>query len=463
MAADSVFRRLTASLLGVALTTGSALAGADDADAVLLPTVTRGAPGEPLRKPGPVDGRDEMRWARELDTILAGAAQDLGLTLDVSERHDAEGKALAEPALVELAANRWIFSPRVEVDDDEVEIRIVAVAPGSKVALSRTESVGADDVEVTALRMMRDVVLAGRHEAPVEVVASAPPPDQPSALVYHARSQGRAVLALNSAALGGYIGFSVQRASGSDDPRLLYPLIALGTGIGLGSSMIIADEWDVGLGDAWFLSAGAWWPTAAGLLLADGYDADDSDAPVYGVAGAAAGLTLSTFALTFKGMSEGGAVLAHSGGAFGLILGGLTELAVEGNADFTPSRGMGFGAGAGVVAAGFVATQVKVSPSRVLLIDLGATLGGMTGAAAASPLVIDDEEDETKVRIWLASTAAGTIAGATIGFFATTPSRSATGKPPGRWALPYGGVIGESIDADGRRALAYGAGVRGAW
>ncbi len=131
------------------------------------------------------------------------------------------------------------------------------------------------------------------------------------------------MLALNAAVLGGYVGLSLQRASGSSDARLTYPLMALGTGIGLGGSMIVADEWDVGLGDAWYLSAGAVWPTAAGLLLADGYDVSPaSDRYVYGLVGASAGITLGTVPLSFKGMGEGGATLTHSGGAFGMLLGG---------------------------------------------------------------------------------------------------------------------------------------------
>jgi len=44
-------------------------------------------------------------------------------------------------------------------------------------------------------------------------------------------------------------------------------------------------------------------------------------------------------------MSEGGAVLAHSGGAAGTLLGGLTEMAYRGSTDLTPERGMGYGAG----------------------------------------------------------------------------------------------------------------------
>ena len=73
------------------------------------------------------------------------------------------------------------------------------------------------------------------------------------------RSPGRAVLAVNGAVFGAFVAYSIQRASGNDDPRVLYPLLALGTGIGIGSTLLASEEWDVSTGDAWVLSAGAWW------------------------------------------------------------------------------------------------------------------------------------------------------------------------------------------------------------
>ena len=84
---------------------------------------------------------------------------------------------------------------------------------------------------------------------------------------------GRPVLALNAAVLGGYVGFTIQKASGSADARLVYPLVALGTGLGLGASLLVADEWNITSGDAWYLAAGMWWPAASGFLLAEGYGA----------------------------------------------------------------------------------------------------------------------------------------------------------------------------------------------
>ena len=76
------------------------------------------------------------------------------------------------------------------------------------------------------------------------------------------RSPGRAVLAANAALFGAFMAFSVQRASGSEDPRLLYPLLTLGMGVGLGSALLAAEEWNVTTGDAWTIAGGAWWGAA---------------------------------------------------------------------------------------------------------------------------------------------------------------------------------------------------------
>ena len=465
--------RTSSSLRALCCTTAAAAiwcaprpAGASPEDVVLLPTALvtqRPSDTEPtLRVVEPEDGRALVAWTKQIDFTLGEAVQDLGLTLDVSGRTTVSVGDLTEDNLIARASESWVVSPRLEIDAGKVRLRIIAVAPGSKVLLVRSQEVEAREAELRAMVMMRDVINVGRGSA-----GSAEEPDVPardeSAMVYSARSAGRAILALNAAALGGYFGYTIQRASDSSDARLTYPLIALGTGIGLGASMIVADEWDVGLGDAWYLSAGAIWPGVAGFLIADGYDeTPDDDRFVLSVVGASAGIALATTALTFRGMGEGGALLAHSGGAFGLFLGGLTELAYEGSTSSTPSRGMGYGAAAGVLAAGVLATQYELPPSRVLLIDLGASVGALTGAAAASPLlIVDDEPSKGRDRAWLGTIALGTLLGGAAGWYFTRTSTKTSDSAPA--ARPSVGVVGMSSTPDGRHAPVFGAGVSGTW
>ena len=70
----------------------------------------------------------------------------------------------------------------------------------------------------------------------------------------------------------------------------------------------------------------------------------------------------------------------------GLLLGGLGEMTIRGRTGFVPERGMGFGAAAGVLVAGAAGPLgFKVTSSQVLMMDLGAGLGSLVAAAAASP------------------------------------------------------------------------------
>src|SRR6188768_175612 len=405
----------------------SRVALATASEAILLPTAVPTKAEPPL----PAESAEQLaKLARQVDAILSEAVQDLGLTLTVSDR----SRVLpTDDALTERKRDSWLISPRVSLEGSGVRLRIVAVAPGENVLRERSQRVDPQALEIRANVMMRDVVQSAHAIA--EQSPQGPSPER--ALDSDApRSQGRAVLALNAAVAGGYVGFSLQRASGSVDARLTYPLVALGTGIGLGASMLVADEWDITLGDVWFLSAGTWWPVASGVLVAKSYDVPDTDLYVYGLVAASAGVSLSVAALSSKPMSEGGALLAHSGGAAGTLLGGLTEMAVRGSTSFTPERGMGYGAGIGVVGAGALATQVNVTSSRMLLIDLAASLGALTGAAAASPLLLVNEaESPTRTRLWLTSIAASTVIGGAIGWLTTRGSSSKNDKPSA--AMPY--------------------------
>ena len=394
--------------------------------------------------------------ADRLDAILTDALQELGFTLDLSDRMAGLPASPTELQLLERAKERGalIVAPRIEAEGQRYLLRILVAPADSPVLRMRVARASDEDLAVRAAVMLRDLTVGRGTARTLEPPAPEPPPQ----LAVAARSAGRATLALNAALFGAFVGYSVQRSSGSDDPRLLYPLMALGTATGLGASMIIAEEWDVGVGDAWYLSAGAWWPAAAGGLIAEGRGVSAADRHSYALAGAGAGLGLATVALTFKGMGEGGALLTHSGGAFGTVLGGLTELAIEGSTDArTPYSGMGYGAATGVLVAGALATHFQEHPSRVLSLDIGAGLGGLAGAALASPFLFGDRT-EGRDRAFLFSTMGGIAVGGTIGWLAAPSighSESSGWKP-----LRVAGVVGSSQAGDGVVPI-YGAGLRG--
>src|SRR4051812_3821810 len=368
-------------------------------------------PAAPARQT-PADGSIEALLPH-LDQLVSEAVQDLGLRLALESRGARE--VPSDEWLVKHAHDSWVVLPTLEREGGGLRVKIVAIRPGTRVMLTRSERSSAEDLDVRVAVMMRDLVQA--HPEAAGSPSAAPTPAE-ELEPREPRSSGRAVLALNAAVFGGYVGYSIQAASGSPDDRLIYPLVALGTGVGLGASMLVADEWDVSVGRAWFLSAGLWWPTSSGLLLAAHHHVPMEDRYVYGVVSGTAGVALAVAAMSSSHITDGDAALAHSGGVLGMGLGGLSQLFVEGRTKQTPVGGMGYGSAIGTLGAGLLATQLDVKASRVLLVDLGATLGALTGAAAGSPLLlVDHQESAPRTRAWLGSIFAGSVVGAGIGWW----------------------------------------------
>lgn len=418
--------------------------------------------GQPLHKPAEGESRTAPR-AQELDATLRDGAQDLGFTLEIGDRGPVSGRTRDTDILEAAGRGAWVVSPRIEhATGDNFIVRMVVVPPNGRELRVRVETIKGADVSVRGLVMLRDLLspTTAAQAAASEKERGKVDPSAGLGIMSPTHSPGRAVLAVNGAAFGAFVAYSIQRASGNDDPRVLYPLLALGTGIGIGSTLLASEEWDVSTGDAWFLSAGAWWSTAAGLFIANGRHVQPlTDRYAWGVGAGLTGLGLATFALTRTKMNEGDAVLAHSGGGLGMSLGGLTELAYRGRTTgVTPYTGMGYGAAIGLVGAGALATFIDVSPSRVLLIDMGAGLGALAGAAAASPLVFE-KVTEGDSRGFVAATAGGAVAGGVLVWFLT---RNAPVSKTTTWnyGTPVAGVIGSSATPTGP-SPAYGAGWQG--
>jgi hypothetical protein len=448
---------------------------AADRSIVVWPTLSPAGddPGmAALHKPSPTEGAVAAR-AQELDATLRDAVQDLGFTLDVADQGPSMARA-RDLDLVERAGRSsarggptdpgtWVVSARLEpAGGDSFFLRILAVPPKGKLLRVRVEKVSGLDVSVRGLVMLRELLTSTAAGAG----DSGPRPQESSStgVMSTLRSQGRAVLAVNAALFGAFTAYSVQRASGSEDPRLLYPLLTLGTGIGLGGALLVAEEWDVGTGDAWTLASGAWWGTAAGVCIANGRHVQPlTDRYAWGVGGGLIGLSLATFSLTRGKADEGDAVLVNSGAAMGLGLGAIGDFFYAGDIEtHTPYTGAGYGTAIGLLAGGALATVVTASPSRVMLIDLGAGLGAAAGAAAGSPLVFEDVTPQ-KTRGFLAATAGGMLAGGAVTWLLTRdrrePERASATRPR---AVPFGGVIGSSATPEGS-APAFGAGLRGTW
>jgi len=369
----------------------------------------------PLRK---VNAADPFALhAREIEAALRDAAQDLGLAVDLG--NPLAGDGAREADLVKSASTgTWAISPRLEsAGGDTFILRMVAVPPRSSTLLVRFEKVEGKHLAARAVVMLRDFV-----QIKLATPKALPIAEDPGARADEdegRRSRGRPVLATSSTLFGLYTAFAIHRVSGGDDPRLLYPLLALGSGIGLGASLLAADEWNVTSGSAWTIAAGSWWGVVTGLNWAAGRDVR----PVrnrYGY-GLAAGLVGTTVAVAWTAVfkfDDGDATLVHSGAALGTFGGALADLLVRGTLQESPGTGAAIGGAAGFLGGGVMAALVQTNAQRVMLVDLGAGLGALGGASLASPLVFRNETPG-RARLFLGSVLAGTAVGGTIAWLAT--------------------------------------------
>jgi hypothetical protein len=322
---------LTISSLASGARAEGAHPSARQQEVVVWPTLTPAgddAAGQTLHRPTSSDPQLAAR-AQELDATLRDAAQDLGFTLDLGDPGPAPGRTRDADLIARAARTRagspegsgtWVASARLErVSADLFIVRIVAVPPNGTELRVRVDSVKGADVPVRGLVMLRDLLspqTAAQAEASFREATRIDPSTQ-LGVTSPTRSAGRAVLAVNGAVFGGYTAYSIQYAaqfgSGTSDPAVLYPLLALGTGIGLGSALLVAEEWDVTIGDAWYLAAGAWWGVASGAFISDGVQVlPFGDRYSWGVVGGLSGLTLATVALTQRKIDEGGAALSSA-------------------------------------------------------------------------------------------------------------------------------------------------------
>ncbi len=422
-----------------------------------------------MQPPGPSAGRIYAR-AQELDATLRDAVEDLGFGLDVADSgptptHTSDLDMIERANQATGGSARedqgtWVVSARLEsLGGDTFLLRVVTVPPRGRQLRVRVERVDGVNVAVRGLVMARDLLAARNVTRETETCASSS--STSNGVMSELRSPGRAVLAANAALFGAFTAFSMQRAGGSDDPRLLYPLLTLGTGAGLGAALLVADEFDVGTGDAWTLAGGAWWGAASGILIANGRPVLPlSDRYFWGVSGGLVGLSLAGFALTRRKGAEGNAVLVHSGAALGLGLGALGEFFYRGDLDArTPYTGTGYGSAIGLVLAGSASMFVREEPSRVLLVDLGAALGAAAGAAIASPLLFENVT-ERSTRGFVASTFGGTLLGGAAAWLLTRSNhRTPDQAKRSTELIPSGGIVGTSPLGQ----PVYGLGVEGTW
>ncbi|GAC1352545.1 MAG: hypothetical protein NVSMB1_16480 [Polyangiales bacterium] len=437
--------------------------------AIIGPVLTPigGSDKEPAHR---IAGTDALTLrAREIQLALKDAATDLGLAIDLTAQIPSDGARELE-MVKRASVGAWVISPRIEAHGgDSFTLRMVAVSPKSNTLLVRVEKIEGPRLTARAVVMLRDFVTMKIGAATVaqsseEMVLR---PDE------RERSRGRPILAASTSLFGLYAAFSIYKSAGSDDPRLLYPLLALGAGTGLGAALLVSDEFDVTPGTAWTAVGGTWWGVIAGLNIAAGRSVQPlDDRYAWGLGGGLIGTTFAAVALAAARFDDGDAALVHSGAAFGTFGGGALEYLIRGDLrGESPSSGIGYGAGAGLLTGGLLGALVTTSAQRVMMIDLGAGLGALGAASVASPLVVGKETSLTKTRLFLSAVLTGTAIGGVLGFIATrerdrgTDEKRATASNSSRGSIfPTAGVMGLSVHPQGGAvAPIFGAGVFGSF
>lgn len=394
---------------------------------LLLPTLTPvgdDAAGKPVHAPRAEDGEVRAR-AEELDATLREAVEDSGFSLVIPDA-DELARGVRDAALVARAAQgehgRWVLSPRLEREGSKWVLRVVAVAPGDRELRVRLDETTSLDLPARALVSLRQLLLrrAGAPVAPRDPVD----PNAGAGTLAAPRTSGRMVLALHGAAFGAFAGYAVERTSRTEDSRLLFPLLAVGGSVGAGAAILAADEWNLPAESAWALGVAMTAGTVGGFAAGADYASGNTETSryAYGVGGGVLGLALATFGVA-NAAGPGTAAVYGTGTFLGALGGGLGARLVSGKLETPLTRGLGEGIGLGLLGATALATTVDLDANRLVNLDLGAGLGALVGAAAASPFLLEKPSAKTD-RAFVGCTLAGAVAGGALGWWLapTTPT-----------------------------------------
>jgi hypothetical protein len=425
--APSVAARVAFALFGA-----HAAAHAADAPSresvLLLPTLTPigdDAAGKAVHAPRPDDGEVRAR-AEELDATLREAVEDSGFSLVIPDA-DELARGVRDASLLARAAQgergRWVLSPRLEREGSKWVLRFVAVAPGDRELRVRVDETTSLDLPARALVSLRQLLIrrAGTTVGPREVVD----PSAGAGTLAPPRTSGRMVIALHGAAFGAFAGYAVERTSRTEDSRLLFPLLAVGGSVGAGAAILAADEWNISSESAWALGLAMTAGTVAGFAAGAEYAQGNTETSryAYGVGGGVAGLALGIVGVT-NAVGPGVGAVYGTGTFLGALGGALGARLVSGKLEAPLTQGVGEGIGLGLLGATALATSVDLDANRLVNLDLGAGLGALVGAAAATPFVLD-KPSVTTDRAFVACTLAGSVAGGALGWWLATPSTTA--------------------------------------
>lgn len=348
-----------------------------------------------------------------LSVVLADAATDLGLVPERAPVVTVSNGSCSSGDEPPPRAGKVNISGSLQRRQQKWWLR-VAVTKDDGTTHSASVELDEENYEVSAIRTLALTVKA----APAPKVISEK--ESPRAMSVGS-SQGKATLATHGAALGGYFGFALENAGGDVDTRLVYPLVALGAGVGLATALIVAEEWPVDRASAWYISGGSVWLTLGGVMIASEQDLTHAtDRYPYGLIGTAAGLGISTLVVSQREVSEAEAVFSHSGAILGAIVGGFAQELADPVSGKFPRLGVGVGTTGGwlVASLGTARLMPGLTPTRVLFADLGGFLGTLVGAAAASPAVVNPGQPRPgDRRAFVGASLGGLVVGSVVGYW----------------------------------------------
>ena len=147
----------------------------------------------------------EIGLARRVDRLVTDAVEDAGmvteLRINVSGAASERGGCVDDTELRTLAKQTPVIAPRIILRDGKMLLRIVAVTPNSPVLRLSTQKLSEKELDFRVVVMVSELLATETpKDASPKSVAS---PAATTAPMPKPRSQGKGVLALTSALLGG--------------------------------------------------------------------------------------------------------------------------------------------------------------------------------------------------------------------------------------------------------------------
>jgi hypothetical protein len=221
-------------------------------------------------------------------------------------------------------------------------------------------------------------------------------------------ASGRVELAVFSTLYGLWVGGATFLLLVPDDAtdatRWLAFSVAAGGAVGHGGTLALTKDEDVSEGDAALIEASTLWASwnAGALGLAQELDERPWVGTTLGVG--LAGYGLGAYAASRTDLDSGDVALANT---FGLWSGyGAMLLALEGDVEFDETLlGMVVGSDAGLALGAALAPSVRMSRSRLRLIDLGGVLGTL-----GLPAIVRGVGGDVSPSVFLGGAAAGLAA-----------------------------------------------------